>query len=236
MKKIAGIYKITSPSGKVYIGQSWDIYARWYGHKRDFRLGRPCNPILTNSFKKHGVDNHRFVILEELGTPPNNQQYNLDIAEQFFIDGYRSGHVPVMNIREAGSRGRQRPESMMKMVATRRANGSYVLSETVKEKYRQAQRGRPGKPHTEATKRLLADLNRGKVQSEETKERNRQSQLGRKHSPETKAKIGAANRGRRRPDLSARNRHGLSPQSIQKAWQTRRQNRSKALTQEGLFG
>jgi predicted GIY-YIG superfamily endonuclease len=29
-----GIYKITSPSGKVYIGQSWDIYDRWKKHKQ----------------------------------------------------------------------------------------------------------------------------------------------------------------------------------------------------------
>ena len=28
MKKICGIYKITSPSGRVYIGQSIDVYSR----------------------------------------------------------------------------------------------------------------------------------------------------------------------------------------------------------------
>lgn len=59
---ICGIYKITSPSGKVYIGQSVDIKTRWSSYRtRDC----PSQTILNKSFNKYGVKNHAFEIIEE---------------------------------------------------------------------------------------------------------------------------------------------------------------------------
>lgn len=62
LRNICGIYKITSPTGKVYIGQSKDIKNRWSSYRT-----RECpNQILLNrSFKKHGVYNHIFEIIEQ---------------------------------------------------------------------------------------------------------------------------------------------------------------------------
>ena len=58
---ICGIYKITSPTGRVYIGQSKNIKLRW----RDYRR-RLCKnqPILNKSFLKYGVENHTFEVIE----------------------------------------------------------------------------------------------------------------------------------------------------------------------------
>lgn len=61
-EKICGIYKITSPTGKVYIGQSIDIFRRWGNHKRQFKYGELC--ALYNSFKKHGYINHIHEIIQ----------------------------------------------------------------------------------------------------------------------------------------------------------------------------
>lgn len=58
-----GIYKITSPSDRVYIGQSINIEQRFKDYK-SFRSGK--NQIrLNNSFKKYGIINHIFEIIEE---------------------------------------------------------------------------------------------------------------------------------------------------------------------------
>src|SRR6478609_8764730 len=57
---MTGIYKITSPTGKIYIGQSINIHKRWREHKNNCHPGK-----LQNSFKKHGFENHIFEILEE---------------------------------------------------------------------------------------------------------------------------------------------------------------------------
>ena len=54
------IYKITSPSGKVYIGQSIDIERRWKKYKK---LDCKGQPKLYRSFNKYGVDAHKFEII-----------------------------------------------------------------------------------------------------------------------------------------------------------------------------
>ena len=59
-----GIYKITSPSGKIYIGQSINIekrFSNYYTLKKSTK-----NQIrLYNSFIKYQVENHIFEIIEE---------------------------------------------------------------------------------------------------------------------------------------------------------------------------
>ena len=61
MKKI-GIYKIISPSNKIYIGQSIDIEKRKHLYSK---LYCKQQPKLYNSIKKHGWENHIFEIVEE---------------------------------------------------------------------------------------------------------------------------------------------------------------------------
>jgi group I intron endonuclease len=62
MEKICGIYKITSPSGRVYIGESKDIFKRVYYYKI---LSCKSQNKLYSSLKKHGWDSHIFEIIEE---------------------------------------------------------------------------------------------------------------------------------------------------------------------------
>jgi len=57
-----GIYKITSPTNKIYIGQSTDIEDRW---KRYNRLNCKRQPRLYNSLIKYGSKNHKFEVIEE---------------------------------------------------------------------------------------------------------------------------------------------------------------------------
>lgn len=60
---ISGIYKIISPSGKIYIGQSIDLYRRL---KSYFAPNSNKNQkILRHSFNKYGVEKHKFYIIEE---------------------------------------------------------------------------------------------------------------------------------------------------------------------------
>jgi group I intron endonuclease len=57
-----GIYKITSPNNKIYIGQSIDIDFRF---KKYQRLACSKQPKLYYSFIKYGIINHKFEIIEE---------------------------------------------------------------------------------------------------------------------------------------------------------------------------
>ena len=55
------IYKITSPSGRVYIGKTCKLKNRFYAYKRHSCASQT---ILLNSLNKYGFDNHTFDIIE----------------------------------------------------------------------------------------------------------------------------------------------------------------------------
>jgi group I intron endonuclease len=59
---ICGIYKITSPSGRIYIGQSRDMDRRWIEYSSKDCKGQIK---LNRSFKKYGVEAHVFEVIEE---------------------------------------------------------------------------------------------------------------------------------------------------------------------------
>jgi len=57
-----GIYKITNPNNRIYIGQSTNIEARWEKYKK---LACKDQPSLHASLVKHRPENHIFEIIEE---------------------------------------------------------------------------------------------------------------------------------------------------------------------------
>jgi len=61
--KICGIYKITSPSGRIYIGQAVDIHKRWNRYKNLHKCVIPQTKIYR-SLIKYGAENHIFEIVE----------------------------------------------------------------------------------------------------------------------------------------------------------------------------
>ena len=76
-----GIYKLTNPKGKIYIGQSTNIQDRWdKGHKHHIGSGKK----LTNSIKKYGWENHKKDVIEECLVE------DLDSKETYWIDFYDS--------------------------------------------------------------------------------------------------------------------------------------------------
>lgn len=74
-----GIYKITSPSGKVYIGQSININKRINSYKK---LKCKKQPKLYNSLLKYGWEQHIFEVIEECLIE------ELNIRERYWQDFY----------------------------------------------------------------------------------------------------------------------------------------------------
>lgn len=75
------IYKITSPSSKIYIGQTIDINRR---KKRYENLDCKQQPKIHNSIQKYGWDLHHFEILEEVEVSILNER------EIFWIKEFNS--------------------------------------------------------------------------------------------------------------------------------------------------
>ena len=77
--KNCGIYKITSPAGNIYIGQSVNIKRRWTEYRS---RKKPAQTIISRSFNKYGVENHQFDIIEYCS------KEDLDCSERFWQDEF----------------------------------------------------------------------------------------------------------------------------------------------------
>lgn len=123
---MVGIYKITNPSGKVYIGQSWDIDRRFSFYKR---LKCKGQILLYNSLCKYGYENHTLEIVHILSE--NSLQSDLDLWETFYWKRYIDLGFSMMNIREPGSRGKFTDESKKKMSNSQKKR--LPISDTVRQ-------------------------------------------------------------------------------------------------------
>jgi group I intron endonuclease len=82
MLKESGVYKLTSPSGKVYIGQSCNIRRRLSEHAYMAKKG---TSKIYSSIKKYGIENHYVEILFISDVLEEKNR-----MEQFFINFYNS--------------------------------------------------------------------------------------------------------------------------------------------------
>ena len=74
------IYKITSPSGRLYIGKTYDLRKRINAYKCDIKKNRK-NLKLHNSLRKYGWDAHVLEVIEEVTDELLNEREMYWIAE-----------------------------------------------------------------------------------------------------------------------------------------------------------
>lgn len=192
MKKITGIYKITSPSGKVYIGQSWNIKLRWRNHGKSKHTS-----YLYSSIVKYGKESHNFEIVHEL--PVDCDQKIMNQYEQLYMDLYRNCGIGLLNLKEGGGNGKPSEESKRKTSETMKGmvanNKGVPHSEEHRLKISIANKGR--KPSEKAINALIErnqkrkgqpSPNKGKKITEEQSRKLSERQRGRKLKPESIAK------------------------------------------------
>ena len=161
-----GIYNITSPSGKIYVGQSINLEKRFGEY---FKIANCIEQVrLYRSLEKYGSSNHIFEIIEECKTQDLNRR------ERYWQDSYSV----------LGERGLN-----CRLTETEDISGK--LSESTKLKISKALKGRV---LTEEHKQKLSISCRGKVHSEETKKKRIASNTGKTRSDETRAKMSLAKR------------------------------------------
>ena len=98
-----GIYSITSPSGRVYIGRSINIEKRFYSYQTGWKHIKRQRKLYS-SFKKYGIENHIFKIVEECSLDI------LDEREIFYIDLFEAT-LKGLNIKLGGIGGKQTQET-----------------------------------------------------------------------------------------------------------------------------
>ena len=188
-----GIYKITSPIGKVYIGQSWDIKKRAKGYKSGRAKGQP---YLHNSLVKYGKDSHKFDVIHKLEETVTQEELNY--WETFYWQKCKDEGINVLNIKEPGSNGKHSEETKRKMSEYWKGNKNSLGHKHSEETKRKLSETRKGKTASEETKRKISEANKGKTPSEETKrkmseaKKGNKNTLGHKLSEEHKRKVSEA--------------------------------------------
>ena len=200
-----GIYKITSPSGKIYIGQSVNILSRINKYKTARCI---TQPIILKSILKYGWENHVFEIVCECEQSELNEKERY-YQEMFDCIGKNGLNCMLTNTRTKSGKARQ--ETIDKLTgrklpeSTREKMRNKKLSEETRRKISQSNTGRV---MSEETKRKISESNSGKkrtqeyidkmklrVMSDETKEKIKLSKKGMKYSEQARANLRLAKKG-----------------------------------------
>lgn len=220
MNKISGIYRIISPSEKIYVGQSINIYDRFRYYHTNSKTNRK-QIKLFRSFLKYGIDNHIFEIIEECSIEKLNER------ERYWQEYYdvlgKNGLNCVLTTTLTKS-GKQSKESILKrsdenhflygkthtLESKEKMSISHKgkkLSLETKEKLSKIQSGEGNgfynKKHTEKSKQKMSESAKNRNESEETKLSRKtnisKSMKGRKYSDEHKENIAKAKEGENNP-------------------------------------
>jgi len=179
-----GIYGIRNlVNGKWYVGQSVEVETRKKNHFSSLLRGDHYNAYLQAAFKKYGVSNFEFRILEPVC------EELLDIREKVWILYYQSGQNQWgYNLDSGGGRQRQRSlETRRKIADTLR--GSPEAQKSI-EKMAIVNRGRK---HSAEWCSNISVGTLGKKKkvpfSEERRKKVAERQWGKRHSDITKKKM-----------------------------------------------
>lgn len=166
-----GIYKITSPTKKVYIGQSINISDRFRQHKSSSR-----NQFLKNSFKKYGYNNHKFEILHHL--PNDINQDILNEYEILYIDFYKCANIKLFNLREGGRQGGKMSQKLIDKLTLKKIGKK--MPESTKQALIKSNLGRKMPKHVDEILSKyrtienairMGKMNIGKIRTEENKKK-----------------------------------------------------------------
>jgi group I intron endonuclease len=193
---LTGIYKITSPSGNIYIGSAINIERRWIRHRKDMRSGKHGNRKIQRAVSKYGIEALRFEILLICSTENllMYEQRALDVLKpRYNIAPVAGNSVGIKRSAEfrakvsAGLRGRiVSAETRAKIGA--RHKGKKITPANLKA----MRDGLAAKPTPVETLRA----NAARTQTPEIQAKRTAALIGRQVSAETKEKISNTLKGR----------------------------------------
>lgn len=166
MSKKGYIYRITSPSGRIYIGQT----RRYISNRKSSYRRNHCKGqhLLSNSLKKYGFDSHQFDIIETI-TSENFMLEILNSLEIFYIGLYKSNIV-------------QYPKGNGMNMTRGGALSKGVISAEARERLRvkNTGEGNPfyGKKHRDETRELMSLRGKGRKLSKKARENISKGHIG----------------------------------------------------------
>ena len=212
MEKIIGIYKITSPKKRVYIGQSSNVKERWSSYKS---LKCKGQPRLYKSLNKHGVNSHKFEIIHFCDAVDLNE------LEAYYIELYSSFNTTHgLNLRSGGGANTKcSDETKLKIseslkkprVISKETRAKLSLASKNRTKETQDAINKNRKPISDETRAKLSKIHTGRKHTDESKKKMSLVQKGSICSEETRRKIGKANSN---PSMETRLKMSISAKNM----------------------
>jgi group I intron endonuclease len=171
------IYKITSPSGRVYIGKSSNYKQRLRQYKC---IQLKEQNLITRSLVKYGFESHNFSIIDSFTS-------NSDFAsgkEMFWIRSFMS------------NRSKYPEQNGMNMTEGGEGALGNVRSEEFKKRVSEWSRGRKqsDEQRRSTSERSMGNkYNLGRIPSDDTRRKMSISQLGKKRTEETRLRLAESN-------------------------------------------
>jgi group I intron endonuclease len=154
--QICVIYKIVNnTNGKIYVGQTVNLYDRYKRHKRSLAEADEHNRPLVSAFKKYGFENFSFMILENIDCDTKK----ITEREQYWMDKFQSC----------------RKSNGYNACPAAGSPFGYKHSDETKAKVSAASKRRR---HTDETKKKMSEIQKGKVISAETRRKISESKKG----------------------------------------------------------
>jgi group I intron endonuclease len=152
-----GIYKITNPKGKIYIGQSININSRKRIYQYHNSYKNSIGPKIFNSINKYGWENHTHELIEECSIEFLNERETY--WKQYYINTIGWEKVLFCNLHDTGggpksyetkqniSKGKKGTKGYPKGVKRPDSFGKSIKSEERNKKIGQSNKGK-NKPQT----------------------------------------------------------------------------------------
>ncbi len=199
---IGYIYKITSPNGKIYIGQTINKKQRKYHYNKGIYKGQTK---LWNNVQKYNWNPvETFEIIEE--SICGNNKIFLNEREKYWIkyyDSFKNG----LNCNEGGY-----------------GNTGYIISHETKIKMSESAKNKS--PMSDETKEKLRQINLGsqnpmynKNHTQKSIKKIRTNKLGKKHKMETKIKMSES--AKNKPPMSDETKEKLRQINLGKTYETK---------------
>ena len=175
------VYVHTSPSGKMYVGQTgvkpekrWGKNGIRYLSKR--QNGAYTHPAFANAILKYGWDNFDHEIIASHLTKEEADNFEKLLIEKLNTMNPEYGY----NCTSGGTNGLPSEETRRRLSESHKGEKHHMY----------------GKHCSEETKRKLSEAHKGRVVSEETKRKISEANMGRTHSEETLKKMSESQKGK----------------------------------------
>lgn len=228
-----GIYKWTSPTGKIYVGQSKDLKSRYNWYLSD-AVYNANMPKLKRSFKKYGVENHTYEVIEYCSVEQLNEKeiywglYYNTLEEGLNCKLGEQNCIFSKNTKDKMSKAKKGTKQTENQKQKRKISTKETWKRKIDDGFKRSYH-----KQTEETKQKISKTQKGKIVSKETRKKISDSLKNKTKSESHKQNMSKSRKGKQihTEESKQKLREFGKNRDLNKAWEAAAKSRSKVVLQ-----